>query len=366
MRTPARIMTTLGLALLMLTLTTAVRATAGERPPADRPPAADRAAPFDVTPVFTRILTVTVGSSIDPFTSTYASFWETESISQVYSFYEIPLPTDTVDLDVRLTQGTYDLITGSDAITLVIHGEQPWFYFAYRTGQRVERRAHQLLVQLTASNNHPYRFLGTLIFTDPHQYAGTLGIRPTQIESDRVRWDLIPPLVEIEPGKWRYRMIADNWLADPRLDWPDLAIEAAALGIDRSPLVPEAVVTVALKNSGAMTTSIPAYLNLYDRIAPAPEPTGPIDLAGGWCGEDIFPFCPTYTTFTNPITLGPGQAVTLTASLPLTNAGRHQFHLQLDAFGGPVGLNAETDETNNLIGLGEAYIGRLYLPLVRR
>jgi hypothetical protein len=111
---------------------------------------------------------------------------------------------------------------------------------------------------------------------------------------------------------------------------------------------------------------VPVYLNLYDRIAPAPVPTSPLDLADGWCGEGVLPACPDLASFTNPVTIGPAGLITLNASFPLTRSGLHQFYLQLDAFGGLLGLNAESNEDNNLIWLGNARLAWLYLPIIRR
>ena len=100
---------------------------------------------------------------------------------------------------------------------------------------------------------------------------------------------MIPPLIEIQPGVFRYRFNASSWLADSRLDWPDLTVTSATLTIDQALPVPAALVTVTVLNSGTLATGAPVYLNLYDRLAPAPVPTGPLDLTDGWCGEGVFP-----------------------------------------------------------------------------
>lgn len=354
-------MTALLLAIsALIGLTASVQAAARQAAPADRPALADP------IPTFLRIVTVTIEPSADPLTTAYTSYWETESFSQVLGTYVIPLPPDATDVDVRLSQGSYVLITDTNAITVQITGEQPWFYFAYRTRLRALRTGHQVLIQQSASNNLPYRYQGTVIFSAPQQYVGTLGILPQAVDNQQARWDIIPPRVEIQPGIFRYRFNSSSRLADTRLDWPDLSIVSTTLSIDRAPLIPEALVTVTLFNSSTLTTSTPVYLNVYDRIAPAPAPSGPLDLAGGWCGEDVLPDCPAAGSFTNPVTLGPAQLITLNARLPLTRSGQHEFHVQIDAFGSSIGLNAESNEANNLIRLGEAWTAWLFLPILRR
>lgn len=356
-----RITTALLLAIsVLIGLTATVQATARQSTPIDQPALADP------IPTFLRIVTITIEPSADPLTTAYTSYWETESFSQVLGSYVIPLPPDATEVDVRLTQGSYVLITDTNAITIQITGEQPWFYFAYRTQLRALRTGHQILIQQSASNNLPYRYQGTVIFSAPQQYVGTLGVLPQTVDDHQARWDIIPPRVEIQPGVFRYRFNNTSWWADSRLDWPDLAIISTALSINRASLLPEALVTVTLFNSSTITTSAPVYLNLYDRLAPALAPSGPLDLAGGWCGEDVLPACPAAGSFTNPVTLGPTQLITLNARWPLTRSGLHEFHLQIDAFGSSIGFNAESNEANNLIRLGEARIARLFLPIIRR
>ena len=64
----------------------------------------------------------------------------------------------------------------------------------------------------------------------------------------------------------------------------------------------------SIQNNGGITAGAPAFVNLYDRLAPSVLPTGPLDLAGGWwcaldpvtqCGDSAsnrLPAVPPYAT----------------------------------------------------------------------
>ena len=327
-------------------------------------PPPSRVAELPVGPnfVYARAVTITVGSSDVPLTPALTSRWQFETSDQIISgTYQIPLPDDAYAISVDLPITMYHIDPGP---TLVITGPQPDFYFEYQTNERALRFGNQVLISQTASNNQEYHYLSTLIFTEPYQYLGTSGFAPTKTTASTISWDAIP---DLGPDA-RYRFFASTWLWDPRLvpptlPRPDLEIVTATMHsqLDRIDL------TATIRNNGPMTAWAPAYINLYDRLAPSVPPAGPLDLADGWCS--LAPISSCGGGDNNPIPAVPkGQTVIFTTGYDLSAIlGQHDIYLFIDALGGNLGLNVESSENNNFIFVGSVRRGlAVFLPLIRR
>jgi hypothetical protein len=326
-------------------------------------PAADHAAMAPARPdyAYTRLTTITVGSSSDPLTSGLNSRWQFENIDHfVFGVYSITLPSDAYEISVTSSTDQYRIEPGP---TIVITGPQPHLYYEYRTNQRALRFGNQILITQTASNNQEYRYLSTLIFTDPYQYVGTSGFVPTETATT-LSWDVVPEL----GADARYRFSASTWLVHPSIPLnprPDLEIVAASL----SSQMEHAYVTATIRNSGFTMTVAPAYLNLYDRLSPSVTPTGPLDVVGGWCSAAPQSSCGGDDG--NPLpALAPGDAVIFTATFNLTTPGKHDIYLFVDALGGSLGkgLNVESVESNNSRWAGSLmkWSSFVFLPLIIR
>jgi hypothetical protein len=327
-------------------------------------PSADHAEGMSVRSddyAYTRLTTITVGSSTDPLTSGLNSRWQIQTISHsVFGVYEIPLPDDAYEISVALPADQYRIDPGP---TLIITGPQPDLYFEYRTNQRALRLGNQVLITQTSSNNQRYRYRATLTFTNPYQHVGTSGFAPTETATT-LYWDVVPEL----GADARYRFNASTWLVHPSIPLnsrPDLEIIAASL----SSQMDHAYVTATIRNSGFTMTVAPAYLNLYDRPSPSVTPTGPLDLVGGWCSSGPLSSCGGGDR--NPLpALVPGDAVVFTATFDLTATGQHDIYLFVDALGGSQGqgLNVESVESNNSRRAGSLmkWSNSVFLPLIVR
>jgi hypothetical protein len=322
-----------------------------------------RQAPARPDYTYTRIVTITVYTSTVALTPGLISRWQFRTLDQVISYtFDIPLPSDAYEISVALPITYYRIDPGP---TLIITGPQANLYYEYKTGQRALRFGSQILITQAASNNQPYRYLGTLTFADPYTYVGTSGFAPTATTPGAISWDVVP---EVDSDQ-RYRFNASTWLWDPRLvppvlTRPDLEIFTATVRSQNDHIY----VTATIRNNGPMTAWAPPYINLYDRIAPFLPPAGPLDLTDSWCSMIPESSCGISTT--NPLSpVLPGQTVIFTAEHDLNPVnGRHDIYLLVDALGGSQGLNVESAENNNvilaatLLRLGE----HIFLPLIRR
>jgi hypothetical protein len=337
-------------------------------------PSLDRVAEPPARPqyAYTRIVTVTVGSSTVPTTTGLTSRWQFETIDQVVSgTYEIPLPGDAYEISVALPITVYHIDPGP---TLIITGPQTRLYYEYKTDQRALRFGNQILITQTASNNQEYRYLATLTFAGPYEYLGTSGFAPTATTASTISWDVVPPI----DAEARYRFNASTWLVDPRLIGPPPLIGRPDLKIITANVLRQLnhiYVTANIQNIGPMMAWAPVYINLYDRVAPtatAPlTPTGPLDLVDGWCS--LTPISACGDSVNNPLpAVSPGQTVIFTAEYDLSAIdGRHNIYLFVDALGGQArnqGLNVESDENHNVVLAGSLFrLGKVvFLPLIRR
>jgi hypothetical protein len=340
--------------LTLLLLTGAVHSA----PPADRA----EMAPARPNYAYTRLNTITVGSSTNPLTPGLNSRWQFENIDHyVFGVYSITLPSDAYEISVTSSTDQYRIEPGP---TIVITGPQPHLYYEYRTNQRALRFGNQILITQAASNNQEYRYLSTLIFTDPYQYVGTSGFAPTETTASTIYWDVVPDKTGVGEEA-RFRFNASTWLADPSFPTkPDLEIIAASL----SSQLNQVYVTATIRNSGFIVAPAPAYLNLYDRLSPSVTPTGPLD-SGGWCSSTPLSSCGGGDS--NPLpALVPGDAVVFTATFDLTTTGQHDIYLFVDALGGSQGkgLNVESVESNNSrwAGFLMKWSNSVFLPLIVR
>ena len=317
---------------------------------------------------FTRTVTITIaaGPVLAPALSSY---WQT-SISDFSTIgrdsWVVSLPSDATDVTDTITGGTYQI---GSTINFSFTDPVADFGWAYRTNQAALRQGHQYRIDQYASINQdrPFVYSGTVFFASPYQYVGQIGPDPGAITNTSVHWEEAVPL---NTDDTRHIFSSSMWLADSRLARPDLKIVTTGFTTVTHPGMTQVHVTAAIQNGGTIATGAPAYINIYDRKTPSVPPAGPLDLAGGWCDISLLeqPECPAFNStlgITNVLrTIGPGQTITLAADLTLTQPGRRDLWIQVDAFGGPNGLNLEFNETNNGQYVGQVPNFHIYLPLV--
>jgi hypothetical protein len=274
------------------------------------------------------------------------------------------LPSDATDVTATVNCGTYDIVSGTIQFTLtesLCH-----FGYDFRTNERVTRQGNQYSISQVAGSNASFLYITTIVFTAPYEFVGFIGPTPLTVTSSMLHWEQVVP--ENEPPFHRFRSAI--WLADDPhvITRPDLQIVTAGLELDASSIISSAHVTAVIYNSSTMDSGAPTHINLYDRLAPSTPPTGPLDLAGGWCGLDTTPACPSTASFTNPVPIiAAGETMTLTTDYTFARCGPRDLYLQIDVFGGEAGLNLEADEANNQVPLGQIYVPCLIrTPLIRK
>lgn len=318
-------------------------------------------------PAFDRYLTVTIESG-DLLTPALSSRW-------VHAIYSVPIPAqasfpilvppDSTEITATVDNGEFSIVDATIQFTL--YQGVSSYGWSYRTAQAVTRQGNQYNIAQRATNNlYPFHYDSTIVFSAPLEYVGTLGRAPTTVTSDTIHWsidsDYFPEIYTVP-----HRLQLTTYLVDPRLAQPDLSFTSHALQLEAAGASFIAHLTATLYNGGSMAAGAPTYLNVYDRLSTTTVPTGPLDLEAGWCSGAPYYTCPSTAAFPNPVAqIEAGQSLTLTADYIFTATGLHHFYLQADVFGGPIGLNAESDETNNLIDLGEVRTARLFLPLIHR
>lgn len=296
-------------------------------------------------PQFTWQVTITVEAG-GPLSATFNSNWSNHLISFPVGpgglSFPIALPNDATQITASVTNGQVGIVGTTLHFTLTSSSDVFW---AYRTGEKVVRSGNQLRIDQRTSSNNFYRQISTLEFPAPFQYVGTLTFTPQITTATTAQWDIIVPSSDDQ----RHVFQTTSWLADPALSQPDLSVQAASLSIDQSLNPPLAHLTTTVRNNSVNMQSNPAYVQFYSRLSPSTPPQTPIDHSGGWCGSGDAPVCPSVAGFTNPVlSIAPGQSLTLSTAYSLTDAGVRDFYLQVDTFGGPLGLNAESNENNNV------------------
>lgn len=299
-------------------------------------------------PQFTWQLTVTIEAG-GPLSATFNSRWTNTLIRFPVGpgglSFQIGLPTDATQITASVSSGSFAIVGTTIYFTLTGTSDVRW---GYRTAQSVVRSGNQLRIDQRTSSNNFYRQISIIEYPPTFPYVGTITFTPQLVTTDTLRWDLIVPRNSGD----RHVFQTTTWLVDPALSRPDLAITSAGLSIDDNLNPPIAHLTATVRNNSIDMLSNPAYVQFYSRLSPSSPPATPIDHTGGWCGSDDAPACPASATFTNPVpSLSPGQSLTLTTAYSLTDAGLRDFYLQIDTFGGPLGLNAESDESNNIYTL---------------
>ena len=323
--------------------------------------------PTDSQP-FTRTVTITIEAG-PVLTPALTSYWQTSiaafSTSDGWEQLSFAIPPDATDVTATVAGGTYQISGGK--IDFSFTEPVVDFDWTYRTNQRVLRQGNQYRIDQYASINYdrPFFYVGTVFFTSPYEYVGQIGPAPVS-SATSVHWQEFVPL---NASDGRHVFSSSMWLVDPRLVQPDLKITGSSVTVDTRAGI--AHVTAQIQNASTITTGAPVHINLYDRQAPSLQPAGPLDMAGGWCNLDKLaqPYCPFFDStlgITNAIAIvGPLQIITLTADLTLTQPGRRDLWIQVDAFGSSNGLNRESNESNNLAYVGQVLNPyRVYLPAV--
>jgi hypothetical protein len=311
---------------------------------------------FQSAPEFTRIVTITVGTTVPLGLS---SRWQIDQLSQdIIPSGGIHLPPDASDISVTLVNGECSIDVVSKTIWIT---NSQGLYYEYRTDQHARRFGNQILISQTFIYNRPSHYVGTVIFTGPYEYVGYSGYAPAHINATRLDWDeFVESLVRFEAATW----LVDP---DPMLAKPDLEITDARV-VDRR--LNRIYVTATIHNYGPIAAGAPAFVNLYDRLAPSLRPAGPLDLAGGWCTLDPVTACGISTSSRLP-PIPRFETVIYTAEYDLSPThGSHDIYLFVDALGGSNGLNDESAEANNFtekpIGSLTWYRSFIFLPLIRR
>ena len=312
----------------------------------------------------TRIVTITVYTTTAPTIPGLTSRWQIDMVSQQFLRGAVSLPSDASAITVTLVNGAYSIDYSKPAIVIT---DSQGVYYEYRTGQQAQRFGNQILISQIFKYNRALHYVETVIFTDPYEYVGYSGYAPTQVNAGQLHWD------ESYPENTDHQFSAEAWLVDPAEPRPDLEIVTATVVDQRFNHID---VTAIIHNRGGITAGAPAFVNLYDRLAPSVAPTGPLDLAGGWCTLDPVTMCDGSINNRLPA-VAPDQTVNFTAGYNLSpTKGWHDIYLFVDALGAAgalgrsdgVGLNYESAEGNNSIWVGTVfwYKGFVFLPLVRR
>ncbi|MBI5563697.1 MAG: hypothetical protein HY870_02305, partial [Chloroflexi bacterium] len=307
---------------------------------------------LDEEPLFTQLLTVTVETGV-PTATTLLSRWENVFLGfPVGPFgisFSMPTPADSTEITASVQHGSFQIIGATVYFSLTESSDFSW---SYRTAQNVRRTGNQFQIDQFARSNNFYRYVGAVIFPPPYQYVGSMTFTPQIVTSDTLQWNLIVP--QNTPPD-RHVFDASSWLADPRLGQPDLSVTSAAMSIDYDLNPPIAHLTTTVRNNNDVDiTSTQAFLEFYDRTSPSTPPTSSLDHDGGWCGSGTVPVCPAFATFTNPVpSLGPGASLTIALDYPLLKPGLRDYYWQIDTFGGPIGLNLEFNESNNVYTLAQ-------------
>jgi len=303
----------------------------------------------------TRIVTITVGTTTVPLTPGLNSRWQNDLFSQVFiDSSSIRLPADAYAISVTLINGEYSIDYSEPAILIT---NSQGLYYEYQTYQQALRFGNQILISQTYRYNRPLHHVATMIFTDPYQYVGYTGYTPTLVNARQLHWD--ESFTETKLNEFE----AATWLVHPTLPKPDLEILTATVRNEMNHIH----VAASIRNGGFMAAGAPAYLNLYDRLAPSVPPTGPLDLTNGWCSQTPFRPCGG-TGNPLPIIL-PAQAEFFNAEFDLSPfSGTHDIYLYIDALGGSQGLNVESVENNNLKLAGSTlrWNAFIFLPLIAR
>ncbi len=317
----------------------------------------------------TRIVTVTVYTTTASAIPGLKSLWQIDMLSQQLLRGTIGLPSDASAITVTVVNGAYSIDYAKPAIVVT---DSQGLYYEYHTDQQAQRFGNQILISQTYKYNRPLHYVGTVIYTDPYKYVGYAGYAPTQVNATRLHWD------ESYPENKDHQFEAATWLVDPAArPRPDLQIVPTPTWRRQ---LNHIYLTATIRNNGPMTAGAPAFVNLYDRLAPTP-PAGPLDdLADSWCSLDPFTTCGGSST--NPLpAVPPLHTVTFTAEYELKPInGQHYIYLFVDALGivnalgslgnnEDLGLNYESAEENNFtlepIGPFTWYRSFIFLPLIR-
>jgi hypothetical protein len=304
----------------------------------------------------TRLVTITVGTTSLPFTPSLNSRWQIDLFSQQFLTASINLPSDAGDIIVNLLNGDFGIDPSGPTIYVT---NSQGLYYEYHTDQQAVRFGNQILISQVYRFNRSLHYIGTLVFTAPYQYVGYSGYAPTQTGATELYWDQAFPETQLNEFQ------SAIWLIQPgAFQRPDLQIVTATASNQLNHLY----VTADIRNNGPITAGAPAYLNLYDRLAPSVPPTGPLDLTDGWCSLTPVSMCANGTSDPLPA-IPPGETVVYTAEYDLRAInGQHDIYLFVDALGSDQGLNVESAEGNNWTKVGSfAWHGDfIFLPLVRR
>lgn len=319
----------------------------------------------DPPTTFYRYVTITVDAGTE-YAPSLSSYWATRIISlsvgtgglvQLYT-----LPDDSTEITASVTGGTYEI--AGTTITFTLNPGVGGYFWGYRTSEKVNRQGAQYRIDQVVNSNAYYRYIGNLFYSSPLQYAGSIGGEVITSTPGVLSWNELVPL---NTANGFHRFEADAWLFDSRLPQPDLTVLTASMTTDMGPGVPHIHLTATIQNNGSIESGAPTYLQAYERVSPSVPPTSPIDLDGGLCRIDIIPQCPPLGALPNPIPFIPSETtLTLNGIFTPVRAGLLDIYLQVDSFGGPLGLTAESDETNNQIYVGSVRLERVYLPLVRK
>ncbi len=308
----------------------------------------------------TRIVTITVGTSTAPLTPGLSSRWQVDSISQQFLNGRFDLPADASAITVTVINGAYGIDYSGP--TIYITGSQG-VYYEYRTDQQVPRFGNEFLISQSYSFNRPFRYVGTVTFTDPYQFVGYTGYAPTQTSATELHWD--QPFTQ----STRQRFDTATWLVDPNplSPKPELEIIAATAYSQFNHFYVAATIR---NNGGIVSAGAPVFINLYDRLSPSP-PANALDLTDGWCTVTPVPRCGGSN---NPLpSIEKNQTVVFTAESDLTPVdGQHFIYLFVDALGitgtvQNVGMNLESGESNNwfLAGMVMRLGKSVFLPLIK-
>ncbi len=305
----------------------------------------------------TRIVTITVGTTVPLGLD---SRWQIDLFSQdIFSSTSIQLPSDAYAISITMVNGEYRFDPSGPTIYIT---NSQGLYYEYRTNQQALRYGNQILISQIYRFNRSLHYVSTLTFTDPFRYLGDAGYVPAQVNATQLHWD------EAFPGGTLNEFGAEVSLVDPADLRPDLEIITATLDQHFNHIY----VSASIHNNGPMTAGAFSFVNLYDRALEAYKlPSGPLDLADGWCS--LIPIAQCGGGLLPPVP--PGQTVIYAADTELSPInGQHDIYLFVDALGTvnalgrgeDEGLIYESAEKNNAIYVDSVLREEtfIFLPLI--
>ncbi len=157
----------------------------------------------DPTVDFTNIITITVLPSSAPYTPALTSYWQAsvQNYPGPNAFSFSLRADDAYNISYGMISGGTITRTGR-VIYVNITGASGSFFYNYYTDQAVKRVGNLFEIDQSFRANYSYRYIGTLIYSQPYQFSSALYETPTIINPTTLGWDTTPS----EGQRWFRRL----------------------------------------------------------------------------------------------------------------------------------------------------------------